>query len=169
YGYEEEFGHGVTVDATNYYPIYHNPYMTRKIYMPSSMNELHDNYRSFYANANYTWNGKYIFSGSVRLDQSNLFGVKTNQKGVPLYSAGVSWKLSDEDFYSLDFLPHLRIRASFGYNGNVNKTVSALPTAIYYDANNSALERPYAEMQNPPNSMLRWEKVRIWNTGLDFG
>ena len=168
YGFEEEFGHGHQVDGTTYYTMYHNPYMNLRIPTPYTMGELHDNYRSFYSNINLTYADKYTLSGSARVDQSNLFGVKTNQKGVPLYSFGASWRVSDESFYRFRPIPVLRLRATFGYNGNVNKNASALPTARYYEAGLSVSNLPYAQMQNPPNPMLRWERVRIWNLGLDF-
>lgn len=168
YGFEEEFGHGHQVDGNTFFSIYNNPYASRRIPTPYSMGEMHDNYRSFYSNASYTLNDLYTLSGSARVDQSNLFGVNTNQKGVPLYSLGASWQVSDEKFYNAHFIPKLRLRLSFGYNGNVNKGLSALPTARYFQAGESALNLPFATMENPPNPNLRWEKVQIWNIGTDF-
>lgn len=50
-----------------------------------------DRFRSVLANVSYVWRGRYTMYASARRDESNLFGVKTNQKGVPLWSLGVAW------------------------------------------------------------------------------
>ncbi len=121
---------------------------------------------SYFANAAYTYRSKYTLSGSVRKDESNLFGVASNQKGIPLYSMGLSWELSKEDFYPIGALPYLKLRFTHGYNGNVSKTLSAYLTAeaSYLNIFNS----PTQAIVNPPNPGLRWEKVRVLNAGLDF-
>ncbi|WP_164739596.1 hypothetical protein, partial [Xanthomonas perforans] len=63
------------------------------------------------------------------------FGVNTNQKGVPLYSAGLSWDFASEDFYKASWLPYLKLKLTYGYNGNINKNLSAYTTANYFGDN----------------------------------
>jgi hypothetical protein len=108
-----------------------------------------------------------MFSASARRDESNLFGVNANQKGVPLWSVGGAWELSKERFYNWRSLPFLRLRLTNGYNGNVDRNVSAYTTAVI----NGGLN-PYnnvnASIINPANPSLRWERVHIINAGLDF-
>src|SRR5690606_40459259 len=62
-------------------PIYVYPASTAPIANNQAVSELIDRYRSVYGNASYTLYGRYVLYGSARLDQSNLFGVRTNQKG----------------------------------------------------------------------------------------
>src|SRR5690606_6535874 len=115
----------------------------------------------------YTYAGRYTLSGSLRWDGSNLFGVKTNQKGVPLWSMGGSWNMSREAFYGLsDFLPYLRLRATYGGAGNVNKQVSVFPVVRF--TTNSATGLPVANVQSVGNPSRRWEQVNTLNLGLDF-
>ncbi len=122
---------------------------------------------SYYGNAAYTYKGKYTLSGSTRFDQSNLFGVKTNQKGVPLWSVGASWSIDKEPFYKIEWLPDLKLRTTYGYNGNLDKSLSAYTTAVYSQLlAGSGLN--YATIVNPPNPELRWEKIGITNLGIDF-
>src|SRR5690606_7706400 len=45
-----------------------------------------DRSRSYYASFSYAYADRYFASASFRKDQSNIFGVKANQKGVPLGS-----------------------------------------------------------------------------------
>jgi TonB-linked SusC/RagA family outer membrane protein len=130
--------------------------------------DYNDRFISWYANAAYTFKERYTLSASARLDRSNIFGVRTNQKGVPLYSAGLSWNVAREGFYHWDGLPLLKIRATFGYNGNVDRSLSAVTTATYTSGTGTILGLPYASITNPPNPDLRWERVKIYNLGLDF-
>lgn len=126
-----------------------------------------DRFFSYFANSSYSYAQKYTFSASARKDESNLFGVNANQKGVPLYSLGLSWVISKENFYKLTFLPYFRFRLTDGYNGNLSKNLSAYTTAStsyvnpYYNV-------PTQTILNPPNPSLSWEKVHITNFGLDF-
>lgn len=166
YGYDQEHAIPSKVDYLGLYRQFYNPNNSMPVPYIDAESILKDHYRSYYSNIGYTFEQKYTFSGSARLDQSNLFGVKTNQKGVPLWSAGLKWDLAKEDFYPLKGLPVLSLRLSYGHNGNVNKSLTAYTTATYLSANTIGL--PYAIVTNPPNAELRWEQVRILNAGLDF-
>nr|WP_068891089.1 SusC/RagA family TonB-linked outer membrane protein [Pedobacter panaciterrae] len=168
YGYDKEYASTKIVDYINGFPLYINPNSSNnKIGNVDDVSELTDRFLSYYANAAYTYKGRYTVSGSGRLDRSNLYGVKTNQKGVPLWSAGLSWLLSQESFYKTDFVPYLKLRITYGYNGNVNKSLSAYTTASYTPI--AATTRlPFATVINPPNPQLKWERVKIGNLGVDF-
>lgn len=167
YGYDDEYATAVQVDYTRYFTSYVNPGTSLLIPSNSSQAYLIDRYLSYYANAGYSIKKKYVLSGSTRLDQSNLFGMKTNQKGVPLWSGGLAWVVSSEEFMKDAPFSYLRLRATYGTSGNVNKSLSAKTTAAFSPTDFFSL-LPYATIQNPPNSTLRWEKVKMLNFGLDF-
>lgn len=126
-----------------------------------------DRYRSAFANFSYIWDNRYIISGGARKDESNIFGVRANEKGVPLWSAGLAWNLHNEKFYTLHWLPFLNLRTTFGHNGNVYKNISA-----YLTASSPTFINPwqgnYANIVNPPNPSLRWERVANMNVELEF-
>lgn len=168
YGYDPEYAVIKVVDYVSNFPLYTNPSATNQITNKDEIKEFTDRYISYYANAAYSFKQRYTFSASARLDQSNLFGVETNQKGVPLWSAGLAWNIDSESFYHFDQLPKLKLRLSYGYNGNVDKTLSALTTASYNSGNSSANRLPYAAVENAPNPQLRWERVKVVNIGVDF-
>lgn len=125
-----------------------------------------DRFVSYFLNTSYRHNKKYTLSLSSRWDASNLFGVKTNQKGVPLWSAGLSWDISQEDFFTSQWINTLKPKFTFGYSGNVNTVVSAVPVITYSTDFITGL--PRAALNNIGNPGLRWEKVRTTNLGLDF-
>lgn len=135
---------------------------------PSTSRELTSRYLSYYANFSYSYDKRLAASGSLRWDASNLFGVKANQKGVPLWSTGLAWTVSNEDFLQVDWISMLKIRMTYGFSGNVNKNVSVYPT-VSYSSSNLTTNLPYAQVRSAGNPSLRWEKVGTLNMGVDFG
>lgn len=132
------------------------------------LNSKIDRFRSYYSNLAYSFKEQLIFSASTRIDGSNFFGVETNKKNVPLWSVGGKWALDKATFYHVIWLPRLGLRATYGFNGNLDRSVTAYTTARYSSgALNTNL--PYATIENPPNPLLRWEKSNVLNFGVDFG
>ena len=134
---------------------------------PYVMEELTDRFISYYANAAYDFDKRYVINSSARWDASNLFGVNINQKGVPLWSVGFSWHLMNESFYNSTLLPKLSMRLTHGINGNINNTISAFPAMRY--VYNSALQLNTGNLMSPGNPNLKWETTHLTNIGVDFG
>ncbi|NVM66620.1 TonB-linked SusC/RagA family outer membrane protein [Mucilaginibacter sp. SG538B] len=166
YGYDDAHATVLPVNYITPVPQYAAPGNELPVPYDDSFSDLTDRNISYYANAAYTYGYKYTLSASARRDRSNLFGVNANRQGVPLYSAGLSWNVDREDFYKMAWLPYLKLRLTYGFNGNINKTLSAYTTAQYLDGN--AINTIYAQVRNPPNPDLRWERVRVINAGVDF-
>lgn len=169
YGYNEQNQSSKQVDLESDFPYYHFPFQVAKIPYPfvNPHRRTRINFFSAYTNLLYTYNHRYNLSISLREDESNLFGVKTNQKGVPLWTAGLSWNVNKEKFYNVDWLPDLKIRLANGINGNVDQTVSAY-TVAQRDGRNQ-YGSATASILNAPNPSLRWERVYMINAGVDFG
>lgn len=167
YNYDHDLLTGTAnFNYTQSYPT--RPTGSARISAPSvSMGHVTDRFLSYFSNAAYTYHDRYTLSGSLRWDASNLFGVKTNQKGVPLWSIGGSWEASKEAFYGVSgWLPYLRLRATYGSAGNVNKQVSVFPTVSYSSDSNTGLAT--ARVRNVGNPSLRWEQVNTVNVAVDF-
>ncbi|WP_225975600.1 SusC/RagA family TonB-linked outer membrane protein [Panacibacter ginsenosidivorans] len=167
YGYSAELGTFQQVDPTTYYTTYPSG-QSEQLSLNQSLVAVTDRFRSAFANAAYTYKQRYMVSLSGRRDGSNYFGVATNNKTVPLWSAGIKWDLDKQPFYKLAWLPILRLRLTYGYNGNLNKSVTAYPTARY-SSNDPYTGLPYLTIINPPNKDLRWEQTAMFNAGIDFG
>ncbi|WP_270090345.1 SusC/RagA family TonB-linked outer membrane protein [Sphingobacterium sp. SYP-B4668] len=166
YGYDERNGTNVPIDYVNTYPVM--PGNSFALLAGSNVaNSFGTNrFLSYYANASYSLYERYTWSGSIRKDESNLFGVATNQRGVPLWSIGIGWELSKEGFYASQALPFVKVRITYGVNGNIDKSVSAYTTARAGAANRYGATQ--YNLVNPPNPDLRWEKIKMLNAGLDF-
>jgi TonB-linked SusC/RagA family outer membrane protein len=168
YGYDKSTGSVASVDLVDFFKT--NPANQSRL-IPNSgvgFGKLTDRYISYFANGTYSYKDRYLLSGSARIDKSNLFGVNTNQKSVPLYSMGIGWVFSKEAFYHLSWLPYAKIRATYGYNANINKGITAYTTALFVGNSSYFSALPYSIITNPANPELRWEKIGMLNVGLDF-
>ncbi len=133
--------------------------------------EYTDNrYFSLYSNVVYSYKGKYSFAGSIRIDQSNLFGTNPKYKYKPLWSVGVAWNIHKENFIkNTDWVKSLKLRAAYGFNGNVAK--NSLPQVIAeanYNYFDPTAVIPMLKLLSYANSGLRWEQTRNFNIGLDY-
>ena len=167
YSYSDDYLGGSTMfDYTAYYPVL--PSGSAQIEGPSgSALKTNDRNLSYFSNASYSYDGRYTVSGSARWDGSNLLGVKTNQRGTVLWSTGLSWEISKENFYSKEsWMPYVRARVSYGSGGLIDKSQSQYPTiALLTD---SRTQYPYANLMHPGNPSLRWEQVNTLNLGVDW-
>jgi len=166
YGFNEENLTFEPVDFVTTFPQANFPAFRRGIPAPTTFSEGTNRFLSYYANASYSFKGKYVLSASARRDASNLFGVAANKRFVPLWSTGLSWNIGKESFYHFDWLPALKLRATYGVSGNLDPTLSAY-TITFYD-NGNLNGQPFGVIRNPPNPELRWEQTTLWNVGLDF-
>ncbi len=165
YGYAERGLVSVPVDYVTRYK-YYDASGSGNIPYGVSMTSTTTRFFSYFGNLAYTYKGKYSLSGSARVDQSNLFGVKTNNRKVPLWSVGGLWHIHQEDWFKTDWVNKLSLRSTFGYSGNVGDAVGITTITL---SSAYLTNAPRADVQNPPNESLRWEKNRLLNFGLDFG
>jgi TonB-linked SusC/RagA family outer membrane protein len=124
-------------------------------------------YVSGFANVGYSFRRRYTVTGSMRKDASNLLGVATNEKGVPLWSAGIAWDVKQERWMQQSWFNRLKLRLTTGYAGNIDPTRSAVTVLRTYPAS-SIYNQPYARVDQYGNPDLRWEKVQTNNLGIDF-
>ncbi len=120
---------------------------------------------SFFGIANYDFARKYFLKVHLRTDGSSRFGADT--KWGTFYSVGGAWVITRESFMeSVKVIDMLKLRASYGINGNDNIPNYAqwgLYGSIQYNGVNGMAPA------NLPNSDLTWELNKAYNIGLDFG
>lgn len=167
YGYQEDLLTSSFVDYQTLYPNYVTKQMTR-IPVNNGYTKTLNRFVSFYGNGAYTYKNRYTLSSSIRRDASNVFGVNTNDKWKPLWSSGLSWLLSDEEFYQWNVVPYLKFRITYGFSGNIDPSMSAVTTISYNAAPSEYTGTPISTIQNFYNPDLRWEKVRTSNFAVDF-
>ncbi len=167
YGYNADpLSYSSNLDYANSYP---NFITGSKKQIPNGDNltATENRFVSLFSNASYSYKQRYTLSASMRKDGSNIFGANTNDKWKPLWSAGLGWQLSKEKFYQLNWLPYLKISATYGVGGNVDLTKSALPVGTYQQNRtyNNLRAMEILQLNNPD---LSWERSYQTNFKLDF-
>ena len=124
---------------------------------------------SFFGRVQYDYASRYLLTASLRRDGSSLFGKNAKWGWFPAVSA--AWRISNESFWPDNcVVNNLKLRASYGQNGNNSITstaaLSTLAVANYSWAATSA--SGYAASAGA-NADLGWEKTNSWNIALDFG
>jgi TonB-dependent starch-binding outer membrane protein SusC len=170
YGYNSLTGsYASNIDYYNFYRLYGRLNNTAIIPSVNKVIEgAYNRFASVLSNVSYTYNDKYTLYASARKDGSNVFGVNTNNKWKPLWSIAGSWDISKEGFYAINWMPTFKIRASYGYSGNVNNLLSGLLTINYQLTPANYTNLQYSQINDVPNPDLRWEQIRIMNLGVDF-
>jgi len=105
---------------------------------------------SAYTKVNYSYDDRYLAEVAFRADGSSKFG--PNKKWGYFPSVALGWNIHNEDFFQVDAINNLKIRASYGHLGNEN--------IGYYQYQNliSATNGTESAWGNPD---ISWEKVRI--------
>jgi TonB-linked SusC/RagA family outer membrane protein len=128
-----------------------------------------DRYFSLFGNAAYTYNDRYTLSGSIRTDASNLISDDPSYRYAPFWSVGLGWQLSKENFIKqISWIDRLSLRATYGYNGNVDRSTSFRPLIDLQATPYFFTGRRTANISSFGNPTLRWEKTGTWNLGLDY-
>jgi hypothetical protein len=125
---------------------------------------------SYYAMGGYTYNNKYAFNGSVRIDQSNLFGLDKSAQNRPVWSVGGKWHIGKEEFMrKVKWINSLAIRTTYGITGNApNPGIAASQDIVRALASVNFPGGQGMVIANPANRKLSWERTETINLGLDF-
>ncbi len=119
---------------------------------------------SYFAQVNYNYLSKYFLSGTVRRDGSSRFAT---EKWGTFWSAGASWIVSKEDFFSnVDFVNNLKVKASYGIQGDQGG-VDYYSGQNGYDIDNFDGEISLI-LRARENASLTWETSKMYQIGTEF-
>ncbi|AGA78414.1 SusC/RagA family TonB-linked outer membrane protein [Echinicola vietnamensis] len=133
--------------------------------------------QSVFGRINYSFDDRFLFEGTIRMDESSRLAPGLRTKVFP--AASVGWNMHREDFFAeaLPFFSEFKLRGSWGQLG------SALGGDIigYYDYLNvlsrgsglvmgsDETRSTYFYQSSVPSSELSWETIETWNGGVDLG
>jgi TonB-linked SusC/RagA family outer membrane protein len=122
---------------------------------------------AYMARLNYSFMGKYLFNASIRRDGFSAFGTENPWATFP--AVGIGWMISEEGFFKVDAVDRLKLRASWGVNGNRNigiyDALADTEAKLWYDGSNT---RVGVYTVSLANSGLRWERTKSLNFGVDL-
>jgi iron complex outermembrane receptor protein len=161
-------------DMTTHF-IHKSPNDTTSTYYISELYLL-----SFFGRLNYTLFDKYLFTFTLRNDQTSKYSPDTRSALFPSFA--LSWKMNNEAFIkNLNLFSNLKLRLSYGLTGQqqINKSqFVALPDYIYMPLYTTSREGAYYQFGNtfyptlrpgPYDAHIKWEETQTYNIGLDYG
>jgi TonB-linked SusC/RagA family outer membrane protein len=128
---------------------------------------------SYIGRFNYSYADKYLFEFMIRSDASTKFAPHNYWSIFPSFSAG--WVISEESWFTADWLNHLKIRASYGLLGKDNIKAWMWRQRYTYQLNKGSVFGTDAaanigwglKMEAAPNYDARWDKSYKHNLGID--
>ena len=133
--------------------------------------------QSVFGRANYEFDQKYMFQGSIRYDGSSKFSEK-NRYGL-FYSVSVGWAMHKEDFFKVAWISELKPRFSYGTLGNQNigdfqylDLITTGGRTLNYPLGYPNTVQPIhigATTINSAAYNIKWEESAITNFGFDLG
>lgn len=155
--------------GTGYIPF--NP-ATPNSYLPSvGAAELVAGTFSYFGLADYDYDERFGFSGSLRRDASYRF-TEDKQWGT-FWSVGGRWNIDKESFMSNTPFNMLKLRVSYGKQGNQNIAGASIYAANNLTRNLTTLATGYGNqpawaVSSIANPLLMWEELYHFNAGVDF-
>ncbi|MGN0051717.1 MAG: SusC/RagA family TonB-linked outer membrane protein [Prevotella sp.] len=119
---------------------------------------------------NYKFDDKYLVTATVRRD--GFSGFAANNKFAVFPSVALGWVASEEKWFNVSWVDHLKLRGGYGVSGNQTSMYSSLSrvnSSISYVFGNGATSGVLGqELASLGNADLKWEKTSGFNLGLDF-
>jgi hypothetical protein len=113
---------------------------------------------------NYNYNYRYLLDLNYNLDGSTNFG--RNKRFQSFWSVGAGWNVHREAFAKdWEWLSELKLRGTYGSNGNQDVSVVTNSVYSYYVGNNPFGQSAYLSQVGNPN--LQWQVVEKLSAGLD--
>lgn len=120
---------------------------------------------SYIANANLTWDQRYVLSANWRRQAVSSFSEFARWSDFG--AVGIAWNLHKEHFLDLDPVNTLRLKYTFGDSGNSRVDSSSSYGAYVINSSHSYGGVAGAALSSPANPGLRWEKTYTHDLMLD--
>ncbi|EAR00904.1 SusC/RagA family TonB-linked outer membrane protein [Maribacter sp. HTCC2170] len=127
---------------------------------------------AFMTRLNYNYDSRYLLTLTMRRDGYSAFGANNKRAYFP--SIAGAWTISNENFFKSNFIDFLKLRLSYGENGNRDigrfAYLSRLNAGKYLnvDSSGNVITVPTFDNTTQENVDLRWERTKAVNLGLDF-
>lgn len=124
--------------------------------------------QSLFSRINYDYEGKYLLSLNARYDGASNLGENNKFGFFPGVSVG--WNVDKEAFFSgLAKILQLKLRASYGINGNISMLTDFQPYGSYITTGGLYGGQSIVRAADLPNQDLQWERSKTLDIGADIG
>ena len=130
---------------------------------------------AFFANATYSYQGRYIVNGTYRYEGTNRLGRSRSARWLPTWNLSAAWNAHEERFFERlqPVLSHLSLKASYSLTADPGPSWVSNATIVM---RNYKPYRPFTNIQETglniediANEELTYEKKHELNLGLDVG
>lgn len=119
---------------------------------------------AYYGRANFTYDDKYLLTGTIRRDGSSRIG--PNNRWNTSYSGALAWKISHEAFLkNVRMINDMKLRLGYGLVNNQNISNYAYGSTLTTVATGLSGSSQLTATEGNPN--VKWEKTNSFNVGLD--
>lgn len=160
FGYDNYTRSHTLIEKIPSYFIFNNTSKRDYILKNNNNSLINENYFSEFFLVTNNWKNKIILETNIRRDASNLFGFRTNEKFLPLWSLGL--KLNPYNFRQKEILKNTEINFSFGKTGNIHLNSTPLLQVINDVASDGT---ELLSLYKPSDPNLKWEV----SSNLNFG
>jgi len=129
---------------------------------------------SLFTRVNYTYQGKYLLTFTLRKDGSSRFA-PGNQYGL-FPSVALAWRISEESFFKdMPNLSDLKLRVGYGVTGQQDIMDNDYPYLAQYEYSTTGAYMMFGnraiQLVRPTgyDSQIKWEETETYNVGLDYG
>ena len=138
-----------------------------------TMGNTHVRSAAFFANATYSYKGKYVINGTGRYEGTNFLGKARTARWLPTWNISGAWNVHEEDFMKGLFpvLSHLSLKASYSLTGDRPPVTNSFvviravnPWRPFADDKESALA-----IEELANNSLTYEKKHELNLSVEAG
>ncbi len=140
-----------------------------------TMTNTHVRSAAFFGNATYSYDGKYVFNGTIRYEGTNKLGKSRQARWLPTWNLSAAWNVSDEDFMQplQHVLSHLTLKASYsltadrGPSSVTNSAVVISSTTPWRPS--TSVRETMLYIDDLANTDLTYEKKKELNLALEAG
>lgn len=119
---------------------------------------------SFFGRFSYSYDSRYYISGNFRMDGNSTFGIYS--RWAPFASVGLSWNIHKEPFFDSNLIKMLKVKYSFGKDGNSKIDASTATGTYNLSDSYSYMGSAGALIGSVPNPGLSWESTYKHNAGV---
>lgn len=138
-----------------------------------SLRNTHVRSAAFFANATYSWKGRYTLNGTYRYEGTNGLGMSRQARWLPTWNISGAWNAHEEPWFEKlrPALSHLTLKASYSLTADRPSVTNAQAvigsfTPWRYITRDSESGLYIDDAANPN---LTYEKKKEWNFGLEAG
>jgi iron complex outermembrane receptor protein len=128
----------------------------------SSYKDPTNELQSYFLRTGFNYRDKYLLTATIRADGSTKFGENNKYGYFP--SFGAAWNISKEDFFKVDFINSLKLRAGWGKTGNSEFPSGSSQLRYSFSGGGSGA----INAANNANKDLKWQADRQFNVGIDL-